>query len=104
MCTLYLFSRNVETRKLSVLSVENPMEVSTSIFRSIFIVEKGGFDCFAVTLAPLESQGLLYTVLYHHQTIKLVVGTLWAEPLQCTVKKSYLEVPVAFPLNAYLHF
>ena len=101
MCT-YLFSMNIKTRKLSVLSMENPMEASTSTFCSVFKVfkvEQGGFDCFAVTLAPLGSQNLLYPVPYHYQTIKLVVGTLWAEPLQCTVKKSYLEVPVDFPLN-----
>ena len=103
MCTLYLFPRDVKTRKLLALSMENPMETSTIIFRSVFIVEKSGFDCFAVTLAPLGSRSLLYPVLYCHQTIKLVVGTLWAEALQCTVKKSYLEVPVDFPLNAYLH-
>ena len=99
MCTLYLFSRNIKTRKLSVLSMENPMKASTSIFCSVFIVEKDGFDCFTVTLAPLGSQSLLYPVPYHHQTIKLVVGTF----VIGTVKKSYLEVPVDFPLNAYLH-
>ena len=82
--------------------MENPMEASNSIFNSVFIVEKGGLDCFAVTLAPLRSQSLLYPVLYHHQTIKLVVGTLWVEPIQCTVKKSHLEKPVDFSLNAYL--
>ena len=103
MSLLYLFSRNVKTRKLSELSMENPMEALTSIFHSVIIVEKGGFDYFAVTLAPLGSQSLLYPVPHLHQPIKLVVRTLWAEPLQCTVKKSYLEVPVDFPLNAYLH-
>ena len=80
--------------------MENPMEASTSIFRSVFIVENGGFDCFTVTLAPLGSQNLIYPVPYRHQTIKLLVGTLWVEPLWCAVKKSYLEVPVDFPLNA----
>ena len=79
------------------------MEVPNSIFNSVFIVEKGGLDYFAVTLAPLQSQSLLYSALYHHQTIKLVVGTLSVEAIQCTVKKSHLEKPVDFPLNTYLH-
>ena len=52
------------------------MEESTSIFRSLFIVEKGGFDCFIVTLGPLGSQSLLYPVPYRHPMIKFVVGTL----------------------------
>ena len=83
--------------------MEIPMEVLTSIFRSVFIVEKGRFDCFTVTLVPLGGQSLLYHVPHCHQTIKLVVGILCAEPLQCTVKKSYLEDPAAFALSACLH-
>ena len=71
----------MKTRKLSELSMENPMEALTSIFHSVIIVEKGGFDYFDVTLAPLGSQSLLLNSTHILASYSII---FLASPMTCT--------------------